>query len=312
MRLSNHLAVHRLALALLITLVWSQCSRADNRPSDEDGEFPSVLVRFMPYEGNPVFTGRGAGHWDERIRERGWILREPSQWRMWYTGYQPNGQMKLGYATSPDGITWTRHGDRPIYEEHWVEDVMVVPHEERYYMFAEGLHDRAQLLTSTDGIRWTRHGSLDVRQAGGQPISEGPYGTPTAWFADGRWWLLYERRDDAVWLASSADLKVWTNVQDEPVLQPGPGAYDSRQIAVNQLLSFDGRYYVYYHGLGETPGKWTTNIATSTDLRHWKKYEHNPLFPVDANKSSGIVVLDGNKLRLYTMHNEVHVHFPRE
>jgi predicted GH43/DUF377 family glycosyl hydrolase len=231
---------------------------------------------------------------------------------MWYTGYQADGPMKLGYATSPDGITWTRYGDRPIYDEHWVEDMMVVPHGGKYYMFSEGLQDRAQLMTSADGIRWTREWTLDVRRQNGDPISEGPYGTPTAWYADNRWWLLYERRDDAVWLASSTDLKKWTNLQDEPVLRPGPGKYDNQKVAVNQLLSFHGRYYVYYHGRGETDGNWTTNLATSTDLRNWKKYEHNPLLPVRANKSSGFVILDGNKLRLYTMHNEVHLHFPRQ
>jgi hypothetical protein len=69
---------------------------------------------------------------------------------------------------------------------------------------------------------------------------------------------------------------------------------------------------VYYHGLGDTNGNWTTNIATSTDLRNWTKYERNPLLPVEANKSSGFVVLDGNKLRVYTMHNQVHLHFPRQ
>jgi beta-1,2-mannobiose phosphorylase / 1,2-beta-oligomannan phosphorylase len=122
---------------------------------------------------------------------------------------------------------------------------------------------------------------------------------------------MYERRDDAVWLASSPDLKVWHNVQDEPVLKPGPEKYDNRKIAVNQVLSFHGRYYLYYHGLGNTDGNWTTNIATSTDLKTWKKYEQNPLLPVELNKSSAFAVLDGNKIRVYTMHPQVHVHFPK-
>ena len=101
-------------------------------------------------------------------------------------------------------------------------------------------------------------------------------------------------------------------MQDAPVLVPGPGAYDSQKIAANQIVSFDGRYYLYYHGLGETAGNWTTNIASSNDLIHWTKYESNPLLPVEANKSSGILVLDGNQLRIYTMHNQVHLHFPKK
>jgi len=45
-----------------------------------DEKFPPELVRFRPYEKNPVFKAAGPGHWDARIRERGWILREGDRW----------------------------------------------------------------------------------------------------------------------------------------------------------------------------------------------------------------------------------------
>ena len=114
-----------------------------------------------------------------------------------------------------------------------------------------------------------------------------------------------------VWKTTDAGL-TWTNVSDEPVLRPGPGAYDKDMIALNQIVRHGGRYYAYYHGTGDTmkPRRWTTNVATSTDLVHWEKYSGNPLLPVEANKSSGILVHDGERFRLYTMHDEVHVHWP--
>jgi beta-xylosidase len=190
--------------------------------------------------------------------------------------------------------------------------MMVVRHGDTYYMFAEGLNDRAQLLSSPDGVHWKLLGTLDIRLTEGSPLSPGPFGTPTAWFEDGTWYLFYERRDAAVWLAKSKDLRVWTNVQDDPVLRPGPAHYDERAIALNQIMKYKGRYYAYYHGIGpKTNGNWTTNVASSSDLIHWTKYPQNPLLPVEANKSSGIVVDDGHGLRLYTMHDQVHVHFPR-
>ena len=276
-------------------------------------EFPRELVDFVPYRNNPVFTGQGKGHWDQRIRERGWILREGDVYRMWYTGYEPDGVMKLGYATSPDGLKWERYPGNPIYSEHWTEDMMVVKHGPTYYMFAEGLHDRAQLLSSNDGIRWRRHGKLDLRLADGRPIPDVAFGTPTAWVSQGKWHLLYERNgDEAIWLATSTDLKVWTNVRDEPVMRPGPDFYDKKYVAVNQMLRHKGRYYIYYHGLGDTDGNWTTNVATSTDLLHWKKYSNNPLLPVESNKSSGILVHDGVQFRMYTMHDQVRMHVQRD
>ena len=278
-----------------------------------DDEFPPELVRFRAAEGNPIFTARGEGHWDARIRERGWILREGDTYHMWFTGYDASreGAKMLGYATSKDGLKWKRYPGNPIYREHWVEDMMVVKHRNTYYMFAEGRDDQAHLLTSKDKVNWKRHGPLDVRLTSGKPIPPGAYGTPTGWFENDKWYLLYERRDLGVWLATSKDLKVWTKVQDEPVFRPGPDAYDKDMIALNQVVKHKGRYYAYYHGLGRANGKWTTNVITSTDLIHWKKYAKNPLFPVAENKSSGILVNDGKQYRLYTMHDQVRVHFPR-
>jgi hypothetical protein len=179
-------------------------------------------------------------------------------------------------------------------------------------MFAEGLKDRAHLLESADGIDWKRIGPLDVRLKNGKPISDGPYGTPTAWHENDTWHLFYERRDLGIWLATSRDMKVWTNVQDEPVIGTGPDEYDKDQVAINQIVKHKGRYYGYYHGsafTGPNAKLWCTCVATSKDLVHWEKYPGNPIQPLKQNKSSGILVHDGEKMRLYTMHPVVNLHF---
>ena len=279
-------------------------------------EFPAELIHWEPYSKNPVFTAVGPGHWDEKIRERGWIIKEGDQWSLWYTGYDGtrDGQRKLGFATSTDGLIWTRFAQHPIVDEFWVEDIQVQKVGEVYYMFAEGLHDQAQLLTSQDKIHWTRLGNLDIRYTDGKPLISGPFGTPTAYYEDGNWYLFYERRDQGIWLAKSQDLKVWTHLQDEPVIALGPGAYDSKMIAINQVVKHKGKYYAVYHGSGSTekPSLWTTNLAVSSDLQHWKKYPGNPLRPESENKSSGLLVYDGEQFRLYTMHDKVQVHFPTQ
>ncbi|MBI3860980.1 MAG: glycosylase [Planctomycetia bacterium] len=281
-----------------------------------DDEFPAELTKVKPYWKNPVFAGAGGNAWDAKIRERGWIMRNGDVWHMWYTGYDASEKpvMMLGHATSPDGLVWTRDAGNPIYRRHWVEDMMIVKQAGIYHMFAEGLNDQAQRLDSRDGRDWQRDGPLDVRTTDGKPISAGPYGTPTAWFEDGVWNLFYERRDEGVWLARSKDLKAWTNVQDEPVLATGPESYDRLMIALNHVIKHNGRYYACFHGSGtpEKPRLWTTNLAVSTDLVHWKKFPGNPLLPERDNKSSGIFIHDGRQFCLYTMHPEVHVHFPAD
>jgi hypothetical protein len=73
-------------------------------PASIAEEFPAEIVKFKAYEGNPLFKGTGDPKtWDEKIRERGYILREGSKYYMWYTGYTKatGDSMKyLGLATS--------------------------------------------------------------------------------------------------------------------------------------------------------------------------------------------------------------------
>ncbi|NOY58441.1 MAG: glycosylase [Calditrichaeota bacterium] len=301
---------------MFVLLLISVACRKESSPGKSANlhsqEFPSELVDFKPYENNPVFTGTGRDTWDRTIRERGYILKEGNIYSMWYTGYNEDREddtRYLGYATSPDGINWTRYADNPIYKKSWVEDMIVVKYEGVYYMFAEGKNDIAHWLTSTDKIHWKEQGPLNIRQRDGSPISPGPYGTPTVWIENGKWYLFYERNDLGIWLATSVDHKIWTNVQDDPVLKMGPEKYDQKGMALNQVIEYKGKYYGYYHATAYDPWRdWTTNVAVSDDLIHWKKYPHNPI--VSGNKSSGIVVFDGKQFRLYTMHPDVRVYFP--
>lgn len=302
-------------LVLISVLLFaSWVNRFEFPQKTRDREFPSEIVNFTAHKSNPLFKGTAdSATWDEQIRERGFILKEAETYYMWYTGYtkKTGKQIKyLGLATSPDGLKWTRHPGNPIHKTHWLEDVFVMKSAGTYYMFAESKDDIARLLTSTDRVHWEDKGALDIRLKNGKPISRGPYGTPTVWKEGDIWYLYYERNDADVWLATSKDLKIWTNVQDEPVLHSGPEAYDKFAVAFNQIIKYKGLYYAYYHASAFKDWReWTTNVAVSKDLIHWKKYANNPI--LKDNKSSGILVHDGKQFRMYTMHPEVNVYFPK-
>ncbi|MDH3718788.1 MAG: glycosylase, partial [Planctomycetota bacterium] len=301
--------VYRRTVVVTVFFAFSLVAAADGRA---DELFPVELVQFKPHPQNPLFAGTGSDTWDRKIRERGWILREGDQWHLWYTGYRgQRGDTKhLGYATSQDGLAWKRHAANPIFDQLWVEDMHVLKHNGTYYMVAEGLNDVAHLLTSPDAIRWTPVGRLDVRYTDGRPLDAGPYGTPTLWIEGDSWYLFYERRDQGIWLAKSSDGKVWTNVQDAPVITRGPQDYDQSAVALNQVLKYGDRYYAVYHANGDPmwQGPWTTCLAVSEDLVHWKKYADNPI--IRSDHSSGQLVHDGTAWRLYTMHPDVRVFMP--
>jgi sucrose-6-phosphate hydrolase SacC (GH32 family) len=278
-------------------------------------EFPRELIRWSLRDESPVFAGRGGDHWDQKIRERGAILIDDGVWHLWYTGYNPDRSplRMLGHATSPDGLHWTRDPE-PSHATSWVEDMCVVKDGDRFLMFAEGAGDIAHLLESSDGERWTDLGRLDIRKADGAPIDAGPRGTPTVLRENDLWYLFYERGDQGVWLATSQDLKTWTNVKDDPVIARGPDPYDSAAIALNQVIKRGDWFYGLTHANAHRPWReWTTCIVRSRDLVHWEKYPGNPI--VTNNSSSGLLVdPDGDgplPLRLYTMHPEVRVYESR-
>jgi hypothetical protein len=92
-------------------------------------------------------------------------------------------------------------------------------------------------------------------------------------------------------------MKVWTHVQDEPVIALGPEAYDRHAVALNQVVRYKGRYYGVYHANAdpEWKGPWTTCLAVSDDLVRWEKYPGNPV--IRSDDSSGILVADGRRHR---------------
>ena len=301
----------QILILMVIILLGSKCYHANKIYDAAIKRFPNELVQFVAYENNPLFTGTGADTWDKQIRERGYILKEGSTYHLWYTGYKNNdGTRQLGYASSTDGINFTRYFQNPLLHSTWVEDMCVVKKADTYYMFAEGRGDSAHLLTSKDRIHWDEKGALDIRQTNGKPIGKGPFGTPTIIFEKGWWYLFYERNDLGIWLARSKELSIWTNVQDEPVLEMGPEQYDQFAVAMNQVIKYKGLYYGYYHASAfKDWHEWSTNVAVSSDLIHWEKYPHNPI--LGNNQSSGILVKEERGFRLYMMHRRMNLFFSK-
>lgn len=69
------------------------------------------------YGNDPVLDHGDPGDWDSDYVTNGTVIPDlGGEWHMWYSGSGPagGGNEGVGYATSPDGINWTRDGDNPI------------------------------------------------------------------------------------------------------------------------------------------------------------------------------------------------------
>jgi predicted GH43/DUF377 family glycosyl hydrolase len=128
---------------------------------------------------------------------------EAKLFRMWYSGgeqYEPDA---IGYATSPDGIHWTKSVNNPIFKsdpklewEHYkVTACQVVKDEEWYLMFYIGFRDidHAQIgvARSKDGIgNWERLPANPIVRPTPEGWDHDACYKPYAIF-DGQKWLLW-------------------------------------------------------------------------------------------------------------------------
>ena len=77
--MSNAMRLLLVRFAVLAAVEFSAATFCLRATADDAVDlFPAELVKFHPIQENPLFRGRGKGNWDERIRERGWILQRAS------------------------------------------------------------------------------------------------------------------------------------------------------------------------------------------------------------------------------------------
>lgn len=148
------------------------------------------------------------------------------QFRMWYSGgeqYEPDA---IGYATSPDGLHWTKRAGNPIFrsdpshawERHKVTACQVLPHNQWFYMFYIGFRDidHAQI-----GCARSRDGITDWQRLPANPIVRPE---PGGWDADACYkpFAIYDPRRK-VWM-------LWYNGRRGSVEQIGLATHEGEDI----------------------------------------------------------------------------------
>lgn len=125
---------------------------------------------------NPVLQVGSIAQWDNGFLEGPSVIKDGSTYKMWYCGYDASvngnltdGHANIGYATSTDGINWTKHVSNPIlttginsWDSIYVQDPHVIKKDGIYHMWFGGgsndaLYDQqVGYATSLDGINWTK------------------------------------------------------------------------------------------------------------------------------------------------------------
>ncbi|MBM3216170.1 DUF5011 domain-containing protein [Candidatus Poribacteria bacterium] len=213
--------------------------------------------------------------WEAQSLHNPSVIRDGGILKMWYSGHSgTGGQMAVGYATSADGIRWTRYGGNPVIptgafpgtDEIYVGHVAKTGASLTMWYTTWGHGDwHIRYATSNDGISW-----LD----GGRIVSRGPdsswdggyVGSPSVLQTDGGWELWYTGGDrtgvSAVGHAFSADGVTWVK-DTTPVMRAAPGTWDSPNVGGQTLLSVGRELRMWYNG-GYSAPSYVVQIGLAT------------------------------------------------
>jgi predicted GH43/DUF377 family glycosyl hydrolase len=233
-----------------------------------------------------------SGSWDDFQVYKPSVLYDGMTYHMWYTGNDGSGG-RIGYATSSNGITWTKHISNPVFDVGsagaWDDGQVFDPHViydgTTYHMWYGGddgsvTNNKIGYANSTDGIVWTRHPSNPV-------LSQGPSGswddylihTPCVVYNGSTYHMWYTGHDGSnrrIGYATSYDGITWSKNASNPVLDLGtPGSWDDNHVQTPVTL-FDGTTYRMWY-VGHDGANWRTGYATSYDGIMWNKYAGNPV-----------------------------------
>ncbi len=206
-----------------------------------------------------------ASGWEEEVN-RPVVLRHGGVYRMWYTG-QAKGHSSIGYATSKDGKTWERVGERPVLapEQSWEREAVMCPHvlydarRRLYRMWYSGGEqyepNAIGHATSTDGLKWVKDADNPIFRPDRQRAWEKDRVTACQVVQQQNGWYVmfyigFRDRDHAqIGLARSKDgITAWQRHPANPILRPGPGRWDADAVYKPYAILDGSRWLLWYNG----------------------------------------------------------------
>jgi len=189
---------------------------------------------FSPAANTAVVPHGPPGSWDSQFTDPGAVVYHDGLFHMFHNGFvgwpAPVG---IAYSTSPDGYTWTRVQEEPVFRGDDLD-----------YVGLTALASSA--LVEDDGTWVLYFYTWDQPTWPGAPSSIGRATAPEPL---------------GPWTADAA-----------PVLLPGPqGAWDDEAVRAPSVLHTDDGYVMYYAGFDRLQG--LIGMATSPDGVQWTKFD---------------------------------------
>jgi predicted GH43/DUF377 family glycosyl hydrolase len=231
---------------------------------------------------DPVFTRGEAGKFDEGTVAGASVLFDEGVYKMWYFGTRSDftNNWRIGYATSPDGVNWTRQNDGNAvldlgaageWDDAYVGHFTVIRDDSQLKMWYRGTRSPGAsgsigLATSTDGVTWTKYPE--------NPVLTGTPGTwdatvvnhPNVILNNSTYEMWYGGQGNTgvynVGYATSSDGVNWTKSASNPVMTVGSTAsFDSHGLLKPSVIFENDTYKMWYTGNRSTI--WRIGYAVS-------------------------------------------------
>jgi predicted GH43/DUF377 family glycosyl hydrolase len=229
--------------------------------------FAPPFGKWTRFSADPILSAQGdtfesAGTFNPAV------VKKDGRFVMLYRAQDRKGTSSLGYATSDDGIHFTRRlepvmvSDAPYEKGGGVEDPRLQRVDDTYYLTYTGYNNvdgaaadkkdaQLCLATSTDLIHWQRHGVIMPSFKGKWNVKWTKSGAIVPGKIDGKYWMYYladaKGKDTQMGVAYSADLLHWTEALDHPVLASRSGSFDSQVVEPGPppIITPQGIFLIY-------------------------------------------------------------------
>jgi len=232
-------------------------------------------VSWTRYAQNPVLTEGTSGEWDRGSVNEVWVIYDGGLFKMWYSGETLTSTnlsiaqiatYQIGYATSADGIHWTKYSGNPVlttgpkgsWDDKWVWRPIVLSTSASWLMYYSGESRSGATgvgtARSTDGVHWTKTTAIiTVPKSTWDSSQLRPSGSGASDVVkvNGGYLMSYSgwAGADSPWqigFATSTDGMSWAPHADNPVIGPGTTASDNGGVMYPMIVPVGNNYYVYY------------------------------------------------------------------
>ncbi len=202
------------------------------------------------------------------------VLYQSDQYNMWYW----NDTTSIGYATSPDGVNWTKYSGNPVFTNALRPSV--VYKSGTYYLFYAKPDETAISLATSKNPQgpFTDQGLV---LSATQTWESGMIRGPSVWFDLRAGFQLWYSAGSispagvpwtepaAIGYATSQDGITWTKYAKNPIMQGlNDGSWLSEAIETLRVYKLDNIYYGFYHA-ADYLGISRIGLTTSSDGITW-------------------------------------------